>query len=98
MEIPDDNPLFTAEWQPCANLTVPTVGATLLTDPESGDLILLGGTFSSIDGSGSVYYDSVYRLSDINGQWMEQEKSLEVKRHQHSSIFVPVSQLPCNIN
>ena len=96
MEIYEDNTFDPTGWQLCANLTQPTASATLLTDPENGDLILLGGEFN--DGSGSGPYDSIYRLSDINGQWIKQEKTLEVNRHSHSSIFVPVSQLPCTIN
>ena len=94
LEIFGDNTLDT--WKICANLPVPIANGQLLTDPESGDLILLGGTFSDNSGRPTQYYDTIYRLSAIDGEWIEQEKKLDVKRHSHTSMFVPDSQLPCN--
>ena len=92
MELFRDNTLDT-EWKICANLPVPIANGQLLTDPESGDLILIGGNFN---GNSGGLYDTIYRLSTIDGEWIEQEKKLDVKRHSHTSMFVPDSQLPCN--
>ena len=95
LEIFEDNTLDNG-WKICANLTVPVANAQLLTDPESGDLILIGGNYNDVYNPPSQTYDTIYRLPAIDGEWIEQEKKLKVRRHSHVSMFVPDSQLLCN--
>ena len=64
LEIFGDNTLDT--WKICANLPVPIANGQLLTDPESGDLILIGGNFNG-SGRPTQTYANVYRLSAIVG-------------------------------
>ena len=75
-------------WKSCSNLPKGVADGQLLTDPESGDLILIGG-FSH------GYERSILRLSSINDQWIEQNVSLVAGRRSHTSMFVPDEQLLC---
>ena len=68
----------------------------IFTDPETGELILIGGEVYPPNGSsGEISQRSIYKLSDINGDWILQSKSLVAARADHSSMFVPDDQLPC---
>ena len=83
LEMPD----LTA-WKSCTKLFSGRAEGQLLTDPESGDLILIGGR--SNDG----YESTILRLSSITGDW-SLENTLEVRRTLHTSMFVPDDQLLC---
>ena len=63
-----------------------------------GKLIEKTPTYDVVDVNGIGYKIkiSLQTFSAIDGEWIEQEKKLDVKRHSHTSMFVPDSQLPCN--
>ena len=72
-------------WKTCSNLDLVLVDGQMLTDPESGDLILLGGNNPK---SSPFQQDSIYRLSNIDGSWILQNQKLRDERSAHASIFV----------
>ena len=78
-------------WTRCANLPQPIRGGRLITDPETGDLLLLGGNSNSIGD-----LSTIYRLSDINGDWKLQDKELTTTRRGFSAMYVPDGILNCN--
>ena len=84
LEIVDNQ--LSVSWQRCSGLPESFTGGQLITDPQSGDLILIGGFEDIIS-------DTIYRLSSINGEWMLQNKRLQEARHLHVSMFVPDSKL-----
>ena len=57
-------------WQSCQNLHEPLEGGQLINDPETGDLLLLGGR------NGNNDQNTIYRLSDIDGEWMLEEQTM----------------------
>ena len=77
------------EWKKCADLPKPLSEAQLIEDPESGDLILLGGLSEDIEQS------SIYRLSDIEGEWILQDQTLQAARYSFSAMFASNDILPC---
>ena len=80
-----------SNWKACADLPKPLSEAQLIRDPESGDLVLLGG-FSDADDSAQ---DSIYRLSNISGDWIKQSQTLKAARSAFSAMFVSNKFLPC---
>ena len=83
LELPD------LTWKSCSNLPKGIAEGQLITDPESGDLILLGGR------SSHGYESTILRLSSINDQWIVTDVSLVAGRTLHTSMFVPDDQLLC---
>ena len=83
MELP------TIKWEKCTNLPIGLCGGQLIEDPETGDVLLLGGT------NGPTIQNTIYRLSDINGNWTLQEKTLQAARYDFSAILVPPGILNC---
>ena len=81
-------------WKKCANLPQPISYGRLVTDPETGDLLLLGG--QSDTNSRPYELSKIYRLSDINGEWTLQDKELTTKRNRFSAMYVPDGILNCN--
>ena len=77
------------EWKKCLDLPMPLYGAQLIEDPETGDVLLLGGT------NGPTIQNTIYRLSDINGNWTLQEKTLQAARYDFSAMLVPPGILNC---
>ena len=67
----------------------------MLTDPETGDLILVGG--GNLNSDGHLGTNSLFRLSDINELWVLQNQTLSMKRHDHTSMFLPDHLLPDEI-
>ena len=75
------------EWHKCQDLPMPLYAAQLVEDPDTGDVLLLGATKQ----------DTIYRLSDILGEWILQEKTLQAPRSQFSAMVVPSPGiLSCN--
>ena len=79
-----------SNWKACADLPKPLSEAQLIRDPESGDLVLLGGFSDGIE------QDSIYRLSDISGDWIKQSQTLKAARSAFSAMFVSNKFLPCD--
>ena len=75
------------EWQKCKDLPMPLYAAQLVEDPETGDVLLIGG---------GTNQDKIYRLSDIDGDWILQDKTLQAPRSQFSAMVIPPGILSCN--
>ena len=64
----------------------------MISDPKTGDLLLLGG---STDENAAIL-KSVYRLNSINSQWnLDQTKEMFDERKQFVSFFVPDEKVQC---
>ena len=72
-------------WKNCSNIPTLLSYGQLLTEPESGDLILLGGKDPY---SETAEQDSIYRLSNIQSEWILEPKRLKARRYAHVSLFV----------
>ena len=49
------------------------------------------------DGLGTLeMHTSIYRLSDIDGQWTPQTHLLQIPRNSFAAIVVPEALLPCS--
>ena len=81
------------EWKSCANLPQPLSYGQMVNDPETGDLLLLGGQ----DNWGH-FQDTIYRLSDIDQDWVLEDQTLKVGRCAFSAIFLPDGILDCDNN
>ena len=81
---------FPYGWQRCQDLPKPLEGGQLINDPETGDLLLLGGS------NGDHPQNTIYRLSSINGTWDVQEKTMQVGRRGFSAIVVPDAMIDCD--
>ena len=78
-------------WQSCQNLHEPLEGGQLINDPETGDLLLLGGR------NGNNDQNTIYRLSDIDGEWMlEEQTMMKVGRRGFSAMFLPDGIINCD--
>ena len=78
------------DWKKCKDLPEPLEGGQLVNDPETGDLLLLGGS------NGTQDRHTIYRLSDINGDWVPQERTMKVGRRRFSAIVVPDDVINCD--
>ena len=81
------------EWKSCANLPRPLYGGQIVNDPETGDLLLLGGS-----DDGGQRQTTIYRLSDIDQDWASEDQTLKVGRYAFSAIFLPDGILDCENN
>ena len=79
------------EWKKCHDLPIPLFGAELIEDAETGDLLLLGGQKGD-----TTIQDTIYRLSDINGEWILQDETLQVPRNYVSAMVVPDGIFLCD--
>ena len=81
------------KWNGCSYVDVPIAGGKAISDPESGDLLFIGG----IDENENVSKNSVYRLSVNNNiwRWFLEDKTLQAERSLHTSLFVPDDKLSC---
>ena len=78
-------------WNRCEDLPEPLEGGQLINDPETGDLLLLGGS------NGNHDQNTIYRLSDITGEWMlQEEQTMKVGRKGFSAIVVPDGVITCD--
>ena len=82
MEYPYNN-----TWRQCNDLPMPIALGQLLTEPETGELILLGGY---LEGKKQ---NSIEKLSKIDGNCKLQKNTLQAKRHY--SAFVSDNELSC---
>ena len=55
-----------------------------MTDPESGNLFLLGG-YRNQNPRSKI---QIYRLSDVDGQWKLQNVGLQAARADHVALVV----------
>ena len=55
-------------------------------DPETGDVLLLGGQEKI----------AIYRLSDVEGEWILQKETLMEARKYFSALVVPAGILNCD--
>ena len=78
------------DWKKCKDLPEPLEGGQLVNDPETGDLLLLGGS------NGNQDKNTIYRLSDINGDWVSQNQAMKVGRSRFSAIVVPDDVINCD--
>ena len=63
----------------------------LLPDPETGELLYVGGSDKDENKLGTIY-----KLVSISDQWeLLSDIALKSARHLHVSFFVPCSKLPC---
>ena len=77
-------------WQRCEDLPEPLESGQLINDPVTGDLLLLGGN------NGNHDQNTIYRLSDINGEWIRQDQTMKVGRSAFSAMFVPDGTIDCD--
>ena len=96
LEILQDNSL--TNWKKCES-TIPDIGSitegTAVTDPESGDLLFIGG----LNQETNKRQDSIIRLSISESgdwNWSISDSKLQAKRSLHTALFVPDEKLPCN--
>ena len=87
------NDMSMTKWNGCSYVDVPIAGGKAISDPESGDLLFIGG----IDENENVSRNSVYRLSVNNNiwRWFLEDKTLQAERSLHTSLFVPDDKLSC---
>ena len=78
------------DWKKCKDLPEPLERGQLINDPETGDLLLLGGS------NGNQDMNTIYRLSNINGDWVPQERTMKVGRRRFSAIVVPDDVINCD--
>ena len=78
------------DWKKCKDLPEPLEGGQLVNDPETGDLLLLGGS------NGTQDRNTIYRLSEIDGDWVRQERTMKVGRRRFSAIPVPDDVIDCD--
>ena len=79
------------DWKKCKDLPEPLEGGQLVNDPETGDLLLLGGS------NGNQDMNTIYRLSAINEDWVFQEEHhMKVGRRRFSAIVVPDDVINCD--
>ena len=88
------NNTWSSNWENCAPIPFPLARGEMITDPESGDLLLLGG----YDQNESKFQDTIYRLVDVQRNWQLQLQHLTEARADHVSMFLPDSLLPCSMN
>ena len=89
MELPTIYGKKSWPWKRCNDLPIPLSGAELIEDPETGDVLLLGGhTKLSTQ-------NTIYRLSDITGEWILQKQTLKAAREYFSALIVPPEILDC---
>ena len=78
--------LDSAIWMDCPELPRGLTDAKMITNPESGSLILIGGLTSLGDSI------SIFELSEFNGHW-EEIGQLRGARSRHVSFFVKDTDL-----
>ena len=79
------------DWKKCKDLPEPLVGGQLVNDPETGDLLLLGGS------NGNQDMNTIYRLSAIDEDWvLQEEHHMKVGRYRFSAIVVPDDVINCD--
>ena len=79
------------DWKKCKDLPEPLVGGQLVNDPETGDLLLLGGS------NGNQDMNTIYRLSNIDEDWvLQEEHHMKVGRRRFSAIVVPDDVIICD--
>ena len=76
-------------WMDCPELPKGLTDAKMITNPESGSLILIGGSTSN-GNSGSIF-----ELSEVHGHW-EEIGQLREARSRHISFFVKDTDLVYN--
>ena len=90
MELPTIDGKKTWPWKKCTDLPIPLSGAELIEDLETGDVLLLGGhTKLSTQ-------NTIYRLSDITGEWILQKQTLKAAREYFSALVVPPDIFDCD--
>jgi hypothetical protein len=88
-----DGSVIDSVWQP-GPAHGAFIQAQMLTDPATGNVILIGGKDASPQPS-SDPVGSMYRLESITSNWEKMEQVLESPRTLHVSFFVPDDKLPC---
>ena len=79
------------DWKKCKDLPEPLEGGQLVNDPETGDLLLLGGS------NGNQDMNTIYRLSAIDEDWvLQEEHHMKVGRRGFSAIVVPDDVINCD--
>ena len=86
IELPSIDRKKSWPWKKCNALPVPFSGAQLIEDPETGDVLLLGGQDKI----------AIYRLSDIEGEWILEKETLMAARKYFSALVVPAGILNCD--
>ena len=81
--------LPTIQWKKCNDLPKAFYASQLIEDPETGDVLLLGGY------DGTSVKDTIYKLSDISGEWILQDKTLQAARSEFSAMVVPPGIFSC---
>ena len=79
------------KWKSCASLPYPISHGQLINEPETGDLLLLGGR------NGTDVLNTIYRLSNIDDEkWILQDQTMQVARSEFSALYVPNDFFPCS--
>ena len=85
------------EWKSCGNLPQPLSNGQLVNDPETGDLLLLGGLNDANDFH--TFQDTIYRLSDIDQDWVLENHPMKEGRFAFSAMALPDDiRLHCDNN
>ena len=95
LEIIHGDTLTLSEWKACANFgaEIKDIGR-MVTDPQTGDIFAIG---KFDDGFGLLEkHTAIYRLSDIDGQWVAQSHLLQIARDAFAAMIVPEDLLPCS--
>ena len=86
IELPSIDGKKSWPWKKCNDLPIPFSGAQLIEDPETGDVLLLGGQEKI----------AIYRLSDVEGEWILQKETIMAARQYFSALVVPAGILHCD--
>ena len=86
IELPSNDRKKSWPWKKCNDLPVPFSKAQLIEDPETGDVLLLGGQEKI----------AIYRLSDVEGEWILQKETIMAARKYFSALVVPAGILNCD--
>ena len=86
IELPSNDRKKSWPWKKCNDLPIPFSWAQLIEDPETGDVLILGGQEKF----------AIYRLSEIEGEWILQKETLMAPRQYFSALVVPAGILNCD--
>ena len=82
-------------WQTCPDLPLNVTQSAMVTDPSTGDLMLIGGAYNDI-GTSYEPLDTIYRLTSISKSWELVDQTLMQTRTGHVAFSVPEEHLHCD--
>ena len=82
-------------WQTCPDLPLNVTQSAMVSDPNTGDLLLIGGAYNDI-GTSYEPLGTIYRLTSITKGWELVDQTLMQTRARHVAFSVPEEHLQCD--